>query len=132
MDSTDKVTLQGFIADHVSVDAKVYTEDHRAYPGMPFDQESVKHTAADYVRDMAHTNGIESFRAVPQRAQGRLPQVRRQALQHYVIDFASRHNVRKKDTLTQLEFIVSGMVGKRLTSKALIRDNGFASGARSG
>ncbi|MXX88584.1 MAG: IS1595 family transposase [Boseongicola sp. SB0677_bin_26] len=133
VDARDKVTLQGFIADHAATDAKVYTDDHGAYAGMPFDHETVNHSAAEYVRDMAHTNGIESFWAVLKRAhKGVYHKFSVKHLQRYVTDFAGRHNVRTKDTLTQMEFIVAGMVGKRLTYKALKADNGLASGARSG
>ncbi|MYH58955.1 MAG: IS1595 family transposase [Boseongicola sp. SB0675_bin_26] len=130
--STDKPTLQGFIADHAAKDAKVYTDDHGAYSGMPFDHEAVNHSAAEYVRDMAHTNGIESFWAVLKRAhKGVYHKFSVKHLQRYVTDFAGRHNVRTKDTLSQMEHIVAGMVGKRLTYKALKADNGLPSGARS-
>ena len=131
VEARDKVTLQGFIADHAAKDAKVYTDDHAAYPGMPFDHETVNHSAAECVRDMAHTNGIESFWAVLKRAHnGVYHKFSVKHLQRYVTDFAGRHNVRTKDTLSQMEFIVAGMVGKRLTYKALKADNGLSSGAR--
>ena len=131
VDARDMETLQGFIAEHAATDAKVYTDDHRAYAGMPFDHETVNHSAAEYVRDMAHTNGIESFWAVLKRAhKGVYHKFSVKHLQRYVTDFAGRHNVRTKDTLSQMEFIVAGMVGKRLTYKALKADNGLPSGAR--
>lgn len=132
VEARDKMTLQGFIADHAATDAKVYTDDHGAYAGMPFDHETVNHSAAEYVRDMAHTNGIESFWAVLKRAhKGVYHKFSVKHLQRYVTDFAGRHNVRTMDTLPQMEHIVRGMVGKRLTYKALKADNGFSSGARS-
>ena len=132
VEARDKVTLQDFIADHAAKGATVYTDDHRAYSGMPFDHETVNHSAAEYVRDMAHTNGIESFWAVLKRAhKGVYHKFSVKHLQRYVTDFAGRHNVRTKDTLAQMEFIVAGMVGKRLTYKALKADNGLPSGARS-
>ena len=132
VEARDKVTLQDFIADHAAKGATVYTDDHRAYSGMPFDHETVNHSAAEYVRDMVHTNGIESFWAVLKRAhKGVYHKFSVKHLQRYVTDFAGRHNVRTKDTLAQMEFIVAGMVGKRLTYKALKADNGLPSGARS-
>ena len=132
VEARDKPTLQGFIANHAAKDAKVYTDDHGAYAGMPFDHETVNHSAAEYVRDMAHTNGIESFWAVLKRAhKGVYHKFSVKHLQRYVTDFAGRHNVRTKNTLSPMEFIVAGMVGKRLTYKALTADNGLPSGAKS-
>ena len=61
VNATDAETLQGFVADHAAPDATVYTDDHGAYKGMRFEHESVRHSAGEYVNDMAHTNGIESF-----------------------------------------------------------------------
>ena len=46
----------------------VYTDEARAYKGMPFKHEAVRHSAGEYVKEMAHTNGIESFWATLKRA----------------------------------------------------------------
>ena len=130
--STDKATLQGFIIDNAASDAKVYTDEAGAYSGMPFDHETVCHSACEYVREMAHTNGIESFWAVLKRAhKGVFHKFSVKHLQRYVTDFAGRHNVRDADTLDQMGMIVGGMVGKRLTYEQLTADNGLSSGARS-
>ena len=51
-------------------------------------------------------------------------------LNRYVQEFSERHNVRDMDTVEQMGGVVSGMEGKRLTYRALIRDNGLHSGAR--
>ena len=59
--STDKETLQGFVADHAVQGATVYTDDHKSYRGLPFEHETVKHSVSEYVNGQAHTNGIESF-----------------------------------------------------------------------
>ena len=40
--------------------ATVYTDDHGGYEGLS-NHETVKHSVGEYVSDMAHTNGIESF-----------------------------------------------------------------------
>ena len=58
---TDAHSLQGFVAFHTAEDAKVYTDQGAGYQGMPFDHETVNHSISEYVRDQAHTNGIESF-----------------------------------------------------------------------
>ena len=59
---TDSVTLQGFVRHHAVPGTTVYTDEARAYQGMTdFDHHSVNHSVGEYVNDMAHTNGIESF-----------------------------------------------------------------------
>ena len=65
---TDATTLQGFVTEHAAPDAKVYTDDAAAYKGMSFEHESVRHSVGEYVRDMAHTNGVESFWSMLKRA----------------------------------------------------------------
>ena len=62
-----KEELQGFIGSNVTPEAKVYTDDHRSYIGLPYDHESVNHSVGEYVKGMAHTNGIESFWAALKR-----------------------------------------------------------------
>ena len=64
---TDKSTLQGFVQEHAAPGATVYTDDHGSYEGMPFDHEAVNHSAGEYVRGEAHTNGMESFWAMFKR-----------------------------------------------------------------
>ena len=39
-----KEELQGFIGSNVASEAKVYTDDHKSYVGLPFDHESVNHS----------------------------------------------------------------------------------------
>jgi transposase-like protein len=58
--STDAETLQGFIAEHTEPDTVVYTDDAAAHEGIPNPHETVKHSVSEYVKGMAHTNGIES------------------------------------------------------------------------
>ncbi len=137
VDRTDAATLVPFVEGNAAHGAQVYTDDARAYSSLAtmlngFSHESVNHSAGEYVRDQAHTNGIESFWSVLKRAhKGVYHKFSVKHLQRYVTDFAGRHNVRTQDTLAQMECIVSGMVGKRLTYKALKANNGLPSGARS-
>ena len=65
---TDATTLQGFVTEHAAPDATVYTDDAAAYTGMSFEHKSVRHSVGEYVRDMAHTNGVESFWSMLKRA----------------------------------------------------------------
>ena len=47
--------------------AQVYTDEATAYVGIDRSHSSVKHSMGEYVRDMAHTNGIESHWALFKR-----------------------------------------------------------------
>ena len=129
---TDAITLQGFVTEHAAPDATVYTDDHGGYQGMPFEHETVKHSVAEYVRDMAHTNGIESFWSMLKRAhKGTFHKISPKHLHRYVHEFAGKHNIRESGTLAQMRGTVARLVGRNLLRRDLIADNGLASGARS-
>ena len=118
---TDAKTLQGFVADHTAPGATVYTDDAAAYKGMPFDHESVRHSVGEFVRDMAHINGIESFWAMLKRGyQGTYHKISPKHLQRYVNEFSGRHGIRERDTIDQMGVVVDGMVGKRLGYRDLV------------
>ena len=127
---TDAPTLQGFVADHAAPDATVYTDDAAAYKGMPFEHESVRHSVGEYVRDMAHTNGVESFWSMLKRAhKGTFHKISPKHLQRYVSEFAGKHNVRDSGTLAQMRDTVARLVGRNLLYRDLIADNGLSSGS---
>ena len=120
VESVDGLTLQGFVLDQVADGAKVYTDDHRGYHGLP-NHQTVKHSVGEYVDGMAHTNGIESFWAMLKRGyHGTFHQISPEHLDRYVNEFAGRHNVRVKDTAVQMAAMVQGMTGKRLKYRDLI------------
>ncbi len=132
VEDTDAITLQGFVTDNAATDAKVYTDDHGAYKGMPFDHETVKHSVGEYVDGMAHTNGIESFWSMLKRAhKGTFHKISPKHLQRYVSEFSGKHNIRDSGTLAQMRDTVARLVGRNLLYRDLIADNGLASGARS-
>ena len=119
--ATDAKTLQGFVIATALAGATVYTDDAAAYAGMPFDHASVRHSVGEYVDGMAHTNGIESFWSMLKRAhKGVYHKISPKHLQRYVDEFAGRHGVRERDTLDQMQSVVAGMVGKRITYKELV------------
>ena len=99
--------------------AKVYTDDHRGYHGLP-NHESVKHSVGEYVDGMAHTNGIESFWALLRGYHGTYHKMSRKHLDRYVNEFAGRHNIREEGTRVQMAQMARGMVGKRLRFTDLI------------
>jgi len=129
--SIDRDELQEFVLEQSGQDAEVFTDGAAAYKGMPRTHSSVNHSIGEYVRERAHTNGIESFWAMLKRGfQGTFHKMSPKHLDRYINEFAGRHNMRGADTAEQMTRIVAGMVGKRLTYEQLIADNGLASGAR--
>ena len=99
----------------------MYTDDASAYKGIPFEHESVRHSVGEYVRDMASTQGIESFWATLKRAhKGTFHKISPKHLRRYVNEFAGKHNFRDKDTIDQMNAVIAGMVGKRLMYRDLV------------
>ena len=132
VDEADAKTLQGFVADHAAPDATVYTDEAAAYKGMPFEHDSVRHSAGEYVKDMAHTNAIESFWATLKRGyHGTYHHMSPKHLDRYIMEFSGRHNNRPLGTLDQMARVAQGMINKRLRYEDLIAANGLDSGARS-
>ena len=128
---TDGATLKGFVREHVEPGSTVYTDDAAAYRGMPeFDHEAVNHSVSEYVRGMAHTNGIESFWSMLKRARkGTFHKISPKHLQRYVHEFAGKHNIRDSGTLAQMRDTVAGLIGRNLLYRDLISDNGLSSGS---
>ena len=122
VDKTDAATLQGFIVEHADAFATVYTDDAKAYKGLP-NHETVKHSIGEYVRGDVHTNGIESLWSMLKRAhKGTFHKISPKHLHRYVQEFALRNNVRGADTIDVMQEIFVGMIGKRLMYKDLIAD----------
>ena len=129
--ATDKATLQGFVIERAADGATVYTDEASAYEGLPFNHEAVKHSGAEYVRGMVHTNGMESFWSMLKRAYiGTYHKLSPKHLNRYVQEFSGKHNIRDLDTLAQMTTVVAALVGRRLMYRDLIAPNGLPSGAR--
>ena len=120
VNSTDRPTLQGFVLEQVATRARVFTDEHGAYQGLP-NHQTVKHSVGEYVDGMAHTNGIESFWAGLKRGyHGTYHKMSAKHLPRYVNEFAGRHNVRSRDTLEQMAVLARGFAGKRLRLADLV------------
>lgn len=120
-DRVDTSTLHRFIRQNVAFGAKVYTDDHRGYLGLTghYDHESVKHSIGEYVRDQAHTNGIESFWALLKRGYyGVFHHFTWKHLPRYLAEFEVRFNL--NGTARRMDSVLESVAGHRLTYKDLI------------
>ena len=118
----EQETLHGFIAENVETGTLVYTDDFKAYRQLTnYSHQFVKHGAGEYVNEMAHTNGLESFWAMLKRAhKGTYHKMSVKHLGRYVNEFSGRHNIRELDTIDQMNHIVKNLEGKRLEYKELV------------
>ena len=124
-------TLRGFVHDHAAPGALVYSDEARAYRGLPFHQ-AIKHSEAQYVDGDAHTNGVESFWSMLRRAhKGTFHKFSPKYLDRYVQEFASKHNLRELDILAQMRLTAARLIGRDLRCHDLIADNGLSNAARS-
>ena len=121
--TADAPTLQGFVEAHTDDAALVYTDEARAYNGLARPHEAVKHSVGEYVRLMAHTNGMESHWATLKRGyDGVYHHFSAKHLDRYVNEFAGRHNFRPRGTAEQMTELATGAVGKRLPYADLIAE----------
>ncbi len=122
--NTKAPTLQAFVQQHVNAGATVVTDTHGGYVGLEgagFAHIRVNHSAGQYVNDMAHTNGIESFWSLLKRGYiGVYHYMSAKHLDRYVSEFAFRHNTAHAGTMPFIEMTLRRGIGKRLTYKALL------------
>ena len=134
---TDARTLHTFVESVAEEGATVYTDEAAVYSSLSneinqYEHESVRHSVGEYVREQAHTNGIESFWAMLKRAhKGTFHKISPKHLDRYVQEFAGRHNIRELGTLNQMRDTVANLVGHRLLLRDLVADNGLRSMSRS-
>lgn len=120
---TDAKTLQGFVRSRVEAGARIYTDEHSAYEGLP-NHQAVRHSVGEYVRDDAHTNGLEAFWSLFKRGyHGTFHYLSRKHLNRYLREFAGRYNMRSLDTLDVMSAIARGLEGKRLRYRDLTADS---------
>lgn len=121
---TNAATLVDFVKDNAPVGGEVVTDEFKAYRTLPkygFTHKTVRHSAGEYVRDMAHTNGIESFWSLLKRGYiGVYHYMSEDHLHRYVNEYSFRHNTSQVGTLNFIKMTIARMVDKRLTYKELI------------
>ena len=122
IDRTDRPTLSGFVTDRTAPGAKVYSDEHSGYDWVE-NHEVVRHSVKEYVRNQAHTNGIESFWALLKRGYvGTYHKMSTKHLGRYVNEFSGRFNQRPLDTAVQMECMARGLMNKRLRYQDLIAE----------
>lgn len=121
VERSDADTLLGFVHANTRSDAMVYTDEAAAYRRLNRRHETVKHSAGEYVRKQAHTNGLESFWAQLKRGHdGVYHHFSVKHLSRYVNEFQGRHNTRPLDTAQQMSRLVERSEGKHLPYSTLI------------
>ena len=107
--STDASSLQALVRQHTEPEAQVYTDEASAYFGLPRPHEAVKHGVSEFVRGMAHVNGMESHWAGLKRGyDGVYHHFSVKHLPRYIDEFAGRHNSRPLDTEEQMNAMGEG------------------------
>ena len=123
---TTRETLHSMVSENVETGSTVYSDDHQGYVGLNligYIHQSVNHSAKEFVNEMVHTNGTESVWAVLKRGyNGVYHHMSVKHLPRYVSEFTFRLNQGnvKIHTMVRIVSMVKGMLGKRLTYKALI------------
>ena len=118
--ATNKPTLDPFVRRRIADGAMVYTDEATVYADLP-NHAAVRHSVGEFVRDQAHTNGMESFWAGLKRGyEGVYHHMSTKHLGRYVAEFAGRHNDRPLDTAEIMGEMARGAVGKRLSYETLI------------
>ena len=124
-------TMREFVGDRMAEDARLVTDEHASYKGMP-NHSTVKHSAGEYVNeDGAHTNSIESVWSLLKRGYvGTFHKMSPKHLDRYLAEFEGRKNDRHSDTIDQMENVARGMLGKRLKRHELTAPTGESNHAR--
>ena len=127
VERTDAETLIPFVEDAVAPGSTVYTDEHGAYRHLSslFNQlqhETVNHSAGEYVRGKAHTNGVESFWALLKRGyHGVFHDFSQKHLDRYLAEFAHRWSLLPLSSAQRVDAILKAGIGGRLTYEELTR-----------
>jgi transposase-like protein len=127
IDTPSSKTLHAAIIQNVEAGSTINTDEGMGYHGIDkagYVHVTVNHKAGEYIRDDAGTNEIESVFAVLKRGLiGVYHHASPKHLGRYIDEFSFRLNEGnvKHHTLTRLDSLVQGTVGKRLTYKGLIQ-----------
>ena len=121
----DAATLVPFVEGATAPGSTVYTDDAPMYDALPnifnrLQHESVNHSAGEYVRGKAHTNGVESFWALLKRGYtGVFHDITYKHLDRYLAEFSQRWNMLGLSTEERIDAILKAGIGERLTYEEL-------------
>jgi transposase-like protein len=127
--SVTQHNLRAALNAHVSKDAIVNTDQHKAYPGAVKGykrHDVVNHSAFEYARilkdgSVACTNTAESFFSLLKRGvYGSFHHVSREHLSRYAHEFAFRWNNRSVTDGQRMEVAIEQVAGKRLTYRQCV------------
>lgn len=119
--NTRRASLSPEVRKHVAPGSTVYTDALKSYSDLAdaYVHEVIDH-AESYARGVVHTNGIENFWSLVKRAiKGTYVSVESFHLFRYLDEEAFRFNHRKTDDGERFSMASFGIIGKRLTYKAL-------------
>jgi transposase-like protein len=120
--NTKGKTLGPIIREHVEPGSNLYTDSLPSYNALAVDyaHAAVDH-AVEYVNGLIHTNGLENFWSLFKRCiHGTYVSVDEPHLQRYVDEEVFRFNERKRTDGQRFDAVLPGVIGKRITYKALI------------
>ena len=115
-------TIRAVLAQHVSRDSNLMTDEWRAYTYIGHNFAShgtVTHREKEYVRGDIHTNTVEGFFSILKRGiYGVYQHVSEEHLRRYLVEFDFRYNTRIKlgvNDVQRADLALEGVKGKRLT-----------------
>ena len=119
-------TLRGEINKNVKPGTKIISDSLPAYKKLNenYSHETVTHSVGEYVRKMAHVNGIESVWALLKRGfDGTFHKISPKHLQRYITEFVFRYNEAhcKVPTRERMSITLDRCWGIRLTYCELIQ-----------
>lgn len=120
--AVDAATLLPIIEETVEVGATIVSDEYQVYQKVAgeYTHEYVRHSAKEYVKGKAHTNGLEGFWSHFKRMyDGVYHNMSMEHLQAYVNEFSLRWNTRRSATSDRFNLILGNVAG-RLTYKTLI------------
>jgi transposase-like protein len=125
-----KKTLQAEVHKHVEAGAALYTDALLSYEGLEgrYAHQVIDHAVA-YVDGQIHTNGLENYWSLLKRGlAGTYVSVEPFHLFRYLDEQSFRYNHRKDmNDADRFSVAICGIVGKRLTYKALTGKEGLES-----
>jgi len=117
---TSAKTIQDILGKRIDKNATLYTDESSSYKGNKFNHKVVNHSAKQLVDGKAHTNSVESLRALKKRTiLGTHHKVSPKHLPRYVAELVYRQNEgnTKYPTMDRINALMNKSKGKSLTTR---------------